>query len=94
MGHLLFLGLRDDEDPKTLCDGIANDRRIGERFSGGEVRSFESIETPRLMRARLRKGEGWKRWSSEWIYRMLGLFDDYRLSRSALAKAVPVPEGV
>ena len=47
-----------------------------------------------LMRARLRKGKGWKRWSSEWIYRMLGLYNDYRLRRSALAKAVPVPGGV
>jgi RNA-directed DNA polymerase len=47
-----------------------------------------------LMRARLRKGKGWKRWSSEWIYRMLGLYNDYRLRRPALAKAVPVPGGV
>jgi RNA-directed DNA polymerase len=47
-----------------------------------------------LMRSRLRKGKGWKRWSSEWIYRMLGLYNDYRLRRPALAKAVPVPDGV
>ena len=47
-----------------------------------------------LMRARLRKGQGWKRWSSEWIYRVLGLYNDYRLRRSALAKATPIPEGV
>jgi RNA-directed DNA polymerase len=32
-----------------------------------------------MMRARLRKGKGWKRWSSEWIYRVLGLYCDYRL---------------
>jgi RNA-directed DNA polymerase len=44
-----------------------------------------------LMRARLRKGKGWKRWSSEWIYRMLGLYNDYRLRRPALANAAPVP---
>src|SRR5499427_5997046 len=37
-----------------------------------------------LMRARLRKGQGWKRWSSEWIYRVLGLYNDYSLSRSTL----------
>lgn len=30
-----------------------------------------------LMRARLRRGFGWKRWSSDLIYRDLGLFDDY-----------------
>ena len=47
-----------------------------------------------LMRARLRKGQGWKRWSSEWIYRVLGLYNDYRLRRSILAKAAPVPDGV
>src|SRR5215467_3616695 len=47
-----------------------------------------------LMRARLRKGQGWKRWSSEWIYRVLGLYNDYRLTRSTLTKAAPVPDGV
>lgn len=30
-----------------------------------------------FMRARLRRGFGWKRWSREFIYRELGLFDDY-----------------
>jgi RNA-directed DNA polymerase len=47
-----------------------------------------------LMRARMSHGHGWKRWSSEWIYRVLGLYNDYRLERSALAKAAPIPEGV
>jgi len=46
-----------------------------------------------MMRARLRKGQGWKRWSSEWLYRVLGLYNDYRLRR-ALAKAAPIPAGV
>jgi RNA-directed DNA polymerase len=46
-----------------------------------------------LMRSRLRKGRGWKRWSREWINRQLGLYSDYRLRRPALAKAVPIPEG-
>jgi hypothetical protein len=46
-----------------------------------------------LMRARLRKGKGWKRWSSEWIYRRLGLYNDYRLRRPALAKAAPTVPG-
>lgn len=33
-----------------------------------------------LMRARkARKGFGWKRWSSEWIYKTLGLYTDYRI---------------
>ncbi len=32
-----------------------------------------------LMRARKRKGFGWKRWSTEWLYRVLGLFKGYRV---------------
>jgi RNA-directed DNA polymerase len=47
-----------------------------------------------LMRARMRKGQGWKRWSREWVYRRLGLYNDYRLRRSPLLKAAPVPGGV
>ena len=31
-----------------------------------------------LMGARKRKGFGWKRWSSEWLYLALGLFNGYR----------------
>jgi RNA-directed DNA polymerase len=31
-----------------------------------------------LMRARGRKGFGWKRWSTQWLYDTLGLFDEYR----------------
>jgi len=30
-----------------------------------------------MMRARQRKGFGWKRWSSQWIYDVLGLYNDY-----------------
>lgn len=33
-----------------------------------------------LMRARkAKKGFGWKKWSSEWIYKTLGLYSDYRI---------------
>jgi len=32
-----------------------------------------------LMRARERGGFGWKRWSSQWLYNTLGLFNDYRV---------------
>jgi RNA-directed DNA polymerase len=44
-----------------------------------------------LMRARGRKGMGWKRWSREWIYGTLGLFNDYRVGRQLLSKAAPEP---
>ena len=36
-----------------------------------------------MMRARNRKGFGWKRWSKQWLYRVLGLFNGYRVSYSA-----------
>ena len=42
-----------------------------------------------LMRARGRKGMGWKQWSKEWIYGTLGLFNDYRVGRQSLPKAAP-----
>jgi RNA-directed DNA polymerase len=34
-----------------------------------------------LMRARNRKGFGWKRWSRRWLYDTLGLLHNYRVSR-------------
>ncbi|HUX44991.1 MAG TPA: group II intron reverse transcriptase/maturase [Terracidiphilus sp.] len=42
-----------------------------------------------LMRARGRKGFGWKRWSSEWLYGRLGLFNNYQLCRWSGAKVAP-----
>jgi len=41
-----------------------------------------------LMRARKRKGFGWKRWSKQWLYQRLGLFNNYRVYRPQL-KALP-----
>jgi RNA-directed DNA polymerase len=32
-----------------------------------------------LMHARKRRGFGWNRWSREWIYKTLGLFNDYKV---------------
>ena len=32
-----------------------------------------------MMRAKKRKGFGWKRWSKEWLSQVLGLFKDYRV---------------
>jgi RNA-directed DNA polymerase len=44
-----------------------------------------------LMRARQRKGFGWKRWSSDWLYKTLGLFNEYRVKQGmSVAKALPV----
>ena len=33
-----------------------------------------------LMRARQRRGFGWKRWSRAWLYQQLGLFSGYRVA--------------
>jgi RNA-directed DNA polymerase len=41
-----------------------------------------------LMRARKRKGFGWKRWSRQWLYQRLGLFNNYRVQRPRL-QALP-----
>jgi RNA-directed DNA polymerase len=41
-----------------------------------------------LMRARNRKGFGWKRWSRRWLYDSLRLFNNYRVSRPQ-PKALP-----
>lgn len=41
-----------------------------------------------LMRVRQRQGFGWKRWSREWLYEVLGLFNNYRVRRP-LSKALP-----
>lgn len=38
-----------------------------------------------LMRARGRRGFGWKRWSTQWVYNTLGLFNNYRVVREALS---------
>ena len=41
-----------------------------------------------LMRARQRRGFGWKRWSRPWLYRHLGLFCEFRVARR-VPKALP-----
>jgi RNA-directed DNA polymerase len=53
---------------------------------GHSSRCFAFIETwvekkirRHMMRAKKRKGFGWKRWSREWLYEVLGLFRDYRV---------------
>ena len=43
-----------------------------------------------MMRARKRQGFGWKRWSRQWLYETLGLFDGYRLRRHDTPKVLPV----
>jgi len=84
------------EEINPILRGWVNYFRIGHSsrcFS--KIRDWVEMKIRRhLMRSRLRKGKGWKRWSSAWIYRRLGLYNDYRLRRPALAKAAPIPQGV
>ena len=35
-----------------------------------------------LMKARKRKGFGWTRWTTQWLYANLGLFNGYRVRRT------------
>ncbi len=42
-----------------------------------------------LSKARQRRGFGWKRWSSRWLYSELGLFSEYKVRRRPARKASP-----
>ncbi len=42
-----------------------------------------------LMRARGRRGFGWKRWSTAWLHEQLGLFGDYRVRYWAAPESAP-----
>lgn len=43
-----------------------------------------------LMRIRNRRGVGWKRWSRQWLYEELGMFNDYQIRRTTgEPKALP-----
>jgi len=79
-----------------ILRGWVNYFRIGHSSRCfAKIRDWVEMKIRRhLMRSRLRKGKGWNRWSREWIYRGLGVYNDYRLRRSTLAKAAPVPDGV
>ena len=63
--------------------GWVNYFRIGHSSNcfGVVKRWVEEKVRRHLMRARSRKGFGWTRWSSEWLYDRLGLFNNYRLIR-------------
>ncbi len=41
-----------------------------------------------MLRARKRKGFGWTRWSRQWLYETLRLFNGYRVRRP-LSKVAP-----
>jgi RNA-directed DNA polymerase len=74
-----------------ILRGWVNYFRVGHssRCFGVVKRWVEKKVRQHLMRARGRKGYGWERWSSEWLYDRLGLFHDYRLRRWSIVKAAP-----
>jgi RNA-directed DNA polymerase len=65
-----------------------NPSGMGEPCGGHSSRCFSFVKDwvekkirRHLMRARKRKGFGWQRWSRQWLYRELGLFNAYRVRR-------------
>lgn len=69
------------EQINPILRGWVNYFRIGNSAKCfGELRDWVEKKIRRhLMKSRQRKGFGWKRWSSEWIYRNLELFNDYKI---------------
>ena len=76
-----------------ILRGWVNYFRIGDssRCFSMVKRWVEKKVRRHLMRASKRKGMGWKRWSREWLYKTLGLFDGYRVRRPWFPKADPTP---
>jgi len=75
-----------------ILRGWANYFRIGHssRCFSMVKRWVERKIRRHMMSVRQRRGMGWKRWSTQWIHGTLGVFNDYRLRRPALRKAVLV----
>ena len=46
------------------------------------------------MRARRRRGFGWKRWSTKWLYERLGLYGDYRRGPVAAGHGESAPDRI
>ena len=79
------------EQINPILRGWVNYFRVGNSAKCfGELRYWVEKKIRRhLMRSRQRKGFGWKRWSSEWIYRILGLFNSYKIQYLQQAKVSP-----
>lgn len=80
------------EEINPILRGWVNYFRVGNSSRCfGYIRDWVERKVRRhLMRSRKRKGFGWKRWSSQWIYKFLGLYDDYRIRYHQQTKVSPV----
>lgn len=80
----------EEVNPKLA--GWVNYFRVGNSahcFDG--VRQWVERKIRRqMMQARQRKGFGWKRWDSRYVYRGLGLYADYRIRYLPRQAALPV----
>ena len=57
----------------------------------GYVRNWIELKVRRhMMRALKRRGFGWNRWSTEWLYATLGLFHGYRVRADLRSPPAPV----
>lgn len=74
-----------------IIAGWVNYFRIGHSSRCFHVvrRCIEKKVRRHMARVRGRVGFGWKRWSTEFLYRTLGLYDDYQIRYYELPKALP-----
>lgn len=74
-----------------ILRGWSNYFRVGHSSQCfGYVKDWVEKKTRRhLMSARNRKGFGWNRWSRNWLYQTLGLYNDYKIRYYRDSKALP-----
>jgi RNA-directed DNA polymerase len=81
------------QEVNTILAGWLNYFRIGQASRHFKhIRSWVEMKVRRhLQRAGKRSGVGWNRWSTDRLYRTLGLYSDYSIrSGRAVPKALPV----